>query len=227
MTLFRKALLALAAFAAIGVGIAFPQAPGQSVLTTLLSTYYVAIETPGPLNTIATLATLQSYLASNGQTVAAGTPPTVFHTGQTSVLAATSGTDATAVNTQTIICELFVPVNTTITGISWMGLTTSTGNVQFSLAFSTGVPIPAAQTASTATTGTAAYQKAAFVTPFVAKGPHKYFLLMQNSGSNHYRALNVGNFGAAVKTGETYGTFTTVTPPTTFTADVCPVADTY
>lgn len=208
-------------------GAALAQGSGQSILTTLLSTYYVGIQTTGPYNTIATLATLQSYLASNGQNVAAGTAPTVFHTGQVAPVAVASGTDATAVNTQTVICELFVPVNTTLTGIKWLGNASSTGNVQFSLAFSTGTPITTAQTASTATTTTANYQTAAFVTPYVAKGPHKYFLLMQNSAANHYQAVLLGNFGASVKTGETFGTFTTVTPPTTFTASVCPYADTY
>lgn len=158
---------------------------------------------------------------------AVGTNPTVFHTGTAPPVAATTGTDATAVNTQTVITEVFVPVNATITGVKWLGLASSTGNVQFSLADSTGAVITAAQTASTATAATANYQTAAFATPYVLKGPGKYFILMQNSGSNHYRAHAVGNFGASVKTAETYGTFTAVTPPTTFTADVGLIADLY
>lgn len=70
-------------------------------------------------------------------------------------------------------------------------------------------------------------QQVPFVTPYAAVGPAKYFVLMQNSGSNHYRAHTIGNFGASKKTGEVFGTFTTVTPPTTFTTNLCPVADTY
>lgn len=158
---------------------------------------------------------------------AVGTNSTVWHTGNSAPVAVTTGTDATAINTQTVITEVFVPVNGTITGVKWLGLASSTGNVQFSLADSTGAIIAAAQTASTATAATANYQTAAFVTPYVIKGPGKYFILMQNSGSNHYRAWPLGNFGASVKTAETFGTFTAVTPPTTFTADVGLIADLY
>lgn len=156
-----------------------------------------------------------------------GTNPTVWHTGNTAPDAVGTGTDATAVNTQTVITEVFVPVNGTITGVKWLGLASSTGNVQFCLADSTGVVITAACTASTATAATANYQTAAFTTPYPIKGPGKYFILMQNSGSNHYRAWPLGNFGASVKTTEVFGTFTNVTPPTTFTADVGLIADLY
>lgn len=158
---------------------------------------------------------------------AIGTNPTVWHTGNAAPVAVGTGTDATAVNTQTVITEVFVPVNGTITGVKWLGLASSTGNVQFCLADSTGAVIAAACSASTATAGTANYQTAAFTAPYTIKGPGKYFILMQNSGSNHYRAFALGNFGASVKTGETYGTFTAVTPPTTFTADVGLYADLY
>lgn len=156
-----------------------------------------------------------------------GTLPTVFHSGGQSAVAVGTGTDATAVNTETYIVEVFVPITTTLTGIKWLGLASSTGNVQFSLADSTGAVIAAAQSASTATAATANYQTAAFAATYLAKGPAKYFVLMQNSGSNHYRAHAVGNFGASKKTGETYGTFTAVTAPTTFTADIAPILDVY
>lgn len=174
-----------------------------------------------------TVTTTGAQTPTGGQAVSSGTAPTVFHAGGAFFPAVTSGNDSTAVNTETYIIEVFVPVNTTLTGVSWIGLGTSTGNVQFSLATAAGVPITAAQTASTATTTTANYQQAAFVTPYAAVGPAKYLILMQNSGSNHYRAHTIGNFGASKKTGETYGTFTTVTPPTTFTTNLAPVIDTY
>lgn len=174
------------------------------------------------------LAIAASISLDGGVTVQPGTTaPTVFHSGGAAPVAVSTGTDATAVNTETYIVEVNVPVSTTITGVKWLGLATSTGNVQFSLADSSGAVITAAQTASTATAGTANYQTAAFVTPYVAKGPQKFFVLMQNSGSNHYRAHALGNFGASKKTGETYGTFTNVTAPTTLTADVAPILDLY
>lgn len=168
----------------------------------------------------------QAIIESPVQNFVGGTASTVFHSGQAAPVAVGTGTDATAVNTETYIVEVFVPVQTTLTGVKWLGLATSTGNVQFSLADSTGAVITAAQSASTATAATANYQTAAFAATYVAK-PGKYFVLMQNSGSNHYRAHALGNFGAAKKTGETYGTFTAVTPPTTFTADIAPILDVY
>lgn len=230
-------LLAAAALAAALVwGPAAVSQPGVGTLTTAQmttacgtgTTCTVEIVVPSSANNNnALLSSFSAYLNTLGANIASGTAPTVFHSGQAAPVAVTTGTDATAVNTQTAIVEVFVPVNTTLTGVKWLGLATSTGNVQFSLATSAGVPITAAQTASTATSGTANYQTAAFVTPYVALGPRKYFILMQNSGSNHYRAHALGNFGASVKTTEVFGTFTTVTPPTTFTADVGPIADVY
>jgi hypothetical protein len=160
------------------------------------------------------------------QTAVGGTAPTVFNTGGALFPSVSSGNDSTAVNTETYISEIYIPVQTTLTGVQWMGLATSTGNVQFSLADSTGAVITAAQTASTATAATANYQTAAFAATYLAK-PGKYFLLMQNSGSNHYRAHTIGVFGCSKKTGETYGTFTAVTAPTTFTTNLCPIAATY
>lgn len=168
----------------------------------------------------------QLVLEAPQQTAWAGTAPTVFNTGGALFPAVTSGNDSTAVNTETYISQIDIPVQTTLTGIQWMGLASSTGNVQFSLADSTGAVITAAQTASTATAATANYQTAAFAATYIAK-PGKYFLLMQNSGSNHYRAHTIGVFGCSKKTAETYGTFTAVTAPTTFTTNLCPIAATY
>jgi hypothetical protein len=168
-----------------------------------------------------------AFTPTGGVAISSGTAPTVFHSGGAAYPAVTSGTDATAVNTETYIVEVFVPVNTTLTGVSFINLATSTGNVQFSLANSAGTVITAAQTASTAAGTSAAYQQVAFATPYAAVGPAKYFILMQNSGSNHYRAHTIGNFGASKKTGETFGTFTNVTAPTTFTTALGPVADVY
>lgn len=171
-------------------------------------------------------ATVTGAITATGGIVVPGAAPSVFHSGGVGVAAAATGTDSTAVNTETYIVEIVIPFNCTLTGISWLGLATSTGNVQFSLADSAGTVIAAAQTASTATTGTANFQLAAFAVAYAAKAG-KYFILMQNSGSNHYRSHVVGNFGASKKTGETFGTFTNVTAPTTFTTNLGPICDTY
>lgn len=227
-------LLAVACIAYAGYAVS---QPGQGTLTTAQMTTScgaagasctVPIQVPNSaLNNNALLSSFSSYLATLGQDISSGTAPTVFHVGRVAPVAVTSGTDTALVATETHICEVFVPVNTTLTGVKWLGNGSSTGNVQFSLATSAGVPITAAQTASTATTTTANYQTAAFVTPYVALGPRKYFILMQNSAANHAQMIILGNFGSSVKTAETFGTFTTVTPPTTFTTVTCPYMDTY
>lgn len=155
--------------------------------------------------------------------------PTIFYACGAAPVAVATGTDATAVATETYIVEIFIPVTTTLTGVAWLGLASSTGNVQFSMANSLGTVITTAQTASTATTTTVDWQAAAFATPWLAYGPAKYYVLMQNSGSNHYRSIVLGRCGAAKKTGEVFGTFTNVTPPAagTFTTGLVPFISTY
>lgn len=169
----------------------------------------------------------QTVIESPTQTGWAGTAPTVFHSGGVAPVVAACCTDKTATNTETYIVEVQIPVQTTLTGVSIIGTASSTGNVQISLADSTGAIITAAQTASTAATAAAAFQQVPFAATYVAK-PGKYYILLQNSSSsNHFEAHTVGNFGASKKTSEVYGTFTAITPPTTFTTAVGPVADTY
>lgn len=181
----------------------------------------------GTLTATGGLTSTAALTPTGGINAQAGTLSTCFHSGGVGVAAVGTGTDKTATNTETYIVEVNIPYNVTLTGISILHLGTSTGNVQFSLADSTGAVITAAQTASTAAVAAAAYQQVPFAVAYAAKGPAKYFILMQNSGSNHFRAHNIGNFGASKKTSETYGTFTAVTPPTTFTADLGPICDVY
>lgn len=173
---------------------------------------------------------ISGILTPTGGIAAAGgfSAPSVYHSGGMAPSTTTTGTDTTPVVTETYIAEVFVEANCTLTGVAVLNGSAVAGNMQISLADSTGAPIAAAQTASTAVAGTAAYQKVPFVTPYAAKGPAKYFILLQNNNvANRYRSHILGNFGASKKTGETYGVFTAVTPPTTFTTNLGPIADTY
>lgn len=174
-------------------------------------------------------------LTPTGGIAAAGgfTTPTVFHSGNlqpTAAAAATSGaTNASVVTTETYVCEVFVPVNTTITGISVLNGTAVAGNLHVGLANSSGTVV--AQSATTVSaSGTTAYQQVPFTSTYAAKGPAKYFVLLQGSNtSGRYIAHTIGNFGAAKVTSETYGTFLTTAAysTTTFTTALGPVADTY
>lgn len=229
-TLFRKfAAAALGVFALLAAaGLAYPQFANQ-ILSSVVATDIVQITRGGvATQTFATLDTIRTFLTGQGSSVVSGTAPSVFHSGGNGAIAATTGTDTTPVVTETYIVEVFVPVNTTLTGVSVLNGSAVGGNMRISLATSAGVPIAAALTASAAASGTAAYQKVPFAAPYAAAGPAKYFILLQNNNiANRFRSHAVGNFGASKKTGETYGTFTTVTPPTTFTADQGPIADVY
>jgi hypothetical protein len=150
----------------------------------------------------------------------------VHHTGGAAPDTTTTGTDTTPVVTETYIARVFIPANATITGASLLNGSAVAGNVTAILYDWNGNPV--AQSASTAQSGTAAYQQFAFTTPFPAVGPGLYFIGFQfNNTSARFRTHILGNFTAFKKTGETYGTATVITSPNSFTTGVGPIADTY
>lgn len=151
---------------------------------------------------------------------------TVFPTGGVAPTTTTTGTDTTPATTETYIAEMFVPHNITGTGLSLLNGSAVAGNVTAILFDENGVPL--GQSASTAQSGTAAYQAFAFATALELKGPAQYFVGFQfSSTSARFRTHTLGVFPASKKTGETYGTATTITTPTTFTTAVGPVASIY
>lgn len=149
-----------------------------------------------------------------------------IHTGAAPAQVSTDGTDATPVNTETYIVEVFIPCNMTANGVALMNGSAVSGNIKMALANSSGAVV--ASTASTAQSGTDAYQRVDFSSPYSAVGPATYYVLLQvDNGTARYNAHTFGNFGASKKTGEVYGTFTTITPPTTFTTALGPIASLY
>jgi hypothetical protein len=77
-----------------------------------------------------------------------------------------------------------------------------TGNVTVGLADSTGAPITAAKSASTAGSGTDAYQRIPFAVAYAAKGPALYYIQVQySSGTARYNTHHVGNFACTKQTG--------------------------
>lgn len=166
-------------------------------------------------------------LNKGGINAALGTTgPTVFATGQAPPSTTTTGTDTTPATTETYIAEVFVPVNARLTGVSLLNGSAVAGNVTAILYNSAGVPI--AQSASTAQSGTAAYQAFAFTSAANVVGPGEYYVGVQfSSTSARFRSHVLGVFGASKKTGETYGTATAITVPTTFTTGQGPIASLY
>lgn len=151
---------------------------------------------------------------------------TVFATGGAPPTTTTTGTDTTPAVTETYLCRVYLPHNCTITGLSLLNGSAVAGNVTAILYDGNGVPV--AQSASTAQSGTAALQDFAFSTPYQAVGPGLYFAGFQfNNTGARFRTHILGRFTAFKKTGETYGTATTVTNPNSFTTGVGPIAFTY
>jgi hypothetical protein len=136
-------------------------------------------------------------------------------------------TDQTPVATEVYIAEVFVPAAARITGVALYNGSVASGNVKVGLANSSGAVL--ATSASTAMSGTTVYQRVPFVTGYDAVGPATYYVLsFVDNNTARMGALTVGNCGAAKQTGQTYATgFTTVTPPTTFTTALGPVAGLY
>lgn len=161
--------------------------------------------------------------AINGQAIS----PRLCHSGGEPAIATTSGTDATPVATEVYIAEVFIPGNVTITGVANFNGSVASGNIKVGLADSTGAIV--ATSASTAMSGTDAYQRVPFTTAYEAKGPGTfYILLFVDNNTARVNCHTVGNFGASKQTGQVYATgFTAITPPTTFTTALAPIASLY
>jgi microcystin-dependent protein len=88
--------------------------------------------------------------------------PRLCHTGGLPARVSTDGTDTTPSATETYICEVFVPGpgSVTLTGVSLFNGSANAGNIKLGLADSSGNIV--AQTASTAPSGTDAYQDVPF-----------------------------------------------------------------
>ncbi len=198
--------------------------PTSVTLTT--PTIVGAVTFPSTLTATGAVTPTGGVAAAGGFAV-----PTSFSTGNRAAISTTGYTSTQIVTTDTYFAEIFIPANTSITGVAILnGHTTNAGvNLTVGLANSAGTIV--AKSATTATQSTAdTYQQIPFTTPYPAVGPAKYYVAVQGSTTTGYIYMHaVGNFGALLKTSETYGTFVTTASysTTTFTTNQGPVADTY
>lgn len=152
--------------------------------------------------------------------------PRNVNVGGTQAMLAADGNNSTPVITEQYVSEIFVPANMTVTGVSVFNGSDVTGNVLVGLGDTAGAVI--ATSASTAGSGTDAYQLVPFTAPLAVKGPATYYILTQySSATARYNTFAVGNFGCVADTGNTFGTLTAFTPPTTFVTAVCNIASLY
>lgn len=160
-----------------------------------------------------TAGTYKSFLSAN------------CHTGNFPAYVSTYGNDTTPVITETYICQVDVPHATTVTGIANFNGSVASGNIKLAIADSNGTVL--GSTASTAMSGTDAYQRVALSSTLDLVGGTYFVLLQVDNTTARVNTHTLSNAGASKKTGETYGTFTAITPPTTFTTAVGPVASLY
>ena len=168
------------------------------------------------------------YVKADGSAaLGATTSCRLIHTGGAPNTSATAAnTNQTPVATEVYIAELQVMMPCTATGLSIYNGSAVSGNAKVGLANQTGAVI--ATSASTATAGTTVYQNIPF-TATVALTPGTYYALtFYDNNTQRPTAWTAGAFGASKQTGQTFSTgFTTITPPTTFTTALGPVASLY
>lgn len=148
------------------------------------------------------------------------------HTGGAPPRVNTDGSDAVPVITEVYICEVYVGMRTLVTGVSNFNGSVASGNIKVGLANSLGAVV--ATSASTAMSGTDAYQRVPFTLPYVAMAGTYYVLLFVDNTTARVNCHTFGDFRAAKQTGQVYATgFTTITVPTTFTTALGPMASLY
>ncbi len=179
-----------------------------------------------------TFTGVQAFAATGGIGAAGGLSFSArnCHTGGVKATASTDGTDATPSTTETYLAEVNVPATCTVTGVSiFNGSATGSGNITVYLGSAAGNQITGAGSASTAISGTDAYQRVPFTAPITLLGPATYFVLSQyNNTGSRFNTHIFGDFAAGKLTSTTYGTFPAAfTAPTTFTTGLGPIASLY
>jgi hypothetical protein len=223
----KRTLFAAIAAVSLIAGLAFAQTnplPGQIGDLTLKTL------TVQETTTLTGVVTAPAGVVGNvtGGVVAASASPRLIATGGYPAIVSTSGNNSTPSTTETYVTEIFVPATMTLTGVALFNGTDVTGNVTVGLATAAGAPITTAKSASTAGSGTDAYQRVPFAAPYEALGPARYYIQVQySSATARYNTHTVGNFGCLVQTSQTYGTLASFTPPTTFVTNVCNMASLY
>jgi hypothetical protein len=151
--------------------------------------------------------------------------PRNCHTGANPASVSTDGTDATPVVTEMYMAEVAVPFLTTVTGIAVFNGSVASGNIQIGLFDVNGYLL--GTTASTAMSGTDAYQSVALSSTVSIPAGTYYVGVQIDNTTARFNTHTLGKFGAGKITGGTYGTFNKVTVPTTFTTALGPIASLY
>lgn len=156
----------------------------------------------------------------------AGSPsPRCCHTGGNPASVSTDFTDSTPVVTEEYLAEVIVPFPTTVNGIALFNGSVASGNQIAILRDYLGNVL--GQSASTAMSGTDAYQKHALIAPVRLDAGVYYVSSQVDNTTARLNNHTIGVFGAGKLTGQTYGTVVAATMPVTFTTALGRVATLY
>ncbi len=186
--------------------------------------------TSGGNMTVAGTSTLTGAATLTGGIATSAATKTIFSTWNPGAVA--NATSATPSATVVYMSEIFVPHNETITGIAVLNAATvGTNKWIFALFDSTGAVVANTALAGVTTSGASVFQKIAFTGTYAAKGPKTYWIgaYMNGTTDRYYAIPTLGQMDglAGSVSAQTFGTVASVTLPTSFTADVAPVAYVY
>jgi len=142
------------------------------------------------------------------------------------------GTDKSLVAGTIYVCDIFVPRNLTLTGISILnGATVGTDKWIVALyPTAGGAAVANSALAGTSSAGANVFQPIAFTSTYAAIGPARYWIALQSNGTaDTIRTVAGSTFIDVLSTAVagSFGTLPSLTPPTTFTADWGPIAYVY
>lgn len=145
----------------------------------------------------------------------------------------TAGTDVTPVAGTRYTSEILVPYNMTMTGIGYLiGTAGGTDKAIVELHDANGTLLAYSAVAGVTVGTLATFQEIPFTAPVEVIGPQKYYLSVTMNGTTARlraiaTALGVSQTLTTKSATGTFGTVGDLTVPTTFTADVGPIAYTY
>ena len=145
----------------------------------------------------------------------------------------TAGTDKTPVFGTRYTCSIFIPHNMTMTGIGYLiGSAGGTDKAIAELHDADGTLLAYSAVAGVTVGTLATFQELPFTAPVEVIGPGLYYLSITMNGTTARlrvipTALEVSQIALTKSATGTFGTVGDLTVPTTFTADVGPIAYTY
>lgn len=143
----------------------------------------------------------------------------------------TTGTSTTPSATVVYLSQVWIPINATLTGIKVNnGATVGTNKWIVALFNASGAAVANSALAGTLSSGPDGWQTIAFTGTYAAKTGMYWIALYADGVTDRFRSVPAAGQYAGLTgsvSAQTFGTIASITPPTTFTADVGPVAFTY